>query len=52
MESITASKNYLATQEPISDATDEDYLMKLFDQFLVDITHIGLTRTRYYCCHQ
>ena len=32
MESITTQENYLATQEPRNDATNEDDLMKLFDQ--------------------
>ena len=33
MESITTNKNYSATQEPINNVTNEDDLMKLFDQF-------------------
>ena len=46
MESITTNKNHPATKEPTHDATDEDNLMKLFDQSLwFDVDQTGFTRT-------
>ena len=33
VESITTNKNYPTREEPRSNSTDEDDLMKLFDQF-------------------
>ena len=33
MESITTNEDYSTTQEPRSNATNEDNLMKLFNQF-------------------
>ena len=45
MESITTNNNYLASQEQLSDATNEDNPMKLFDQFSgFDTAHIRLTK--------
>ena len=35
MESIITNENHSASEEPISDATDEDDLMKLFNQLSV-----------------